>query len=292
MADAGLCAQVACLWEATARKAGNVHRYQDFADLTYLDFALSAAAIAPLLATAGGRRVGATVLSCIQATRQVVRTNTNLGIVLLLAPLAAVPDGVPLREGVEQVLASLDVEDAGRVFEAIRLAHPGGMGEVAEQDVRDPPTLSLREVMSLAASRDRIACQYVTGFADVLDEGAGAVQIGLEQIGSLEGAIVFAQLRLLARLPDSLIARKRGPAEAEEASRRAARVLDVGWPEQREGWQALADLDAWLRAEGNQRNPGTTADLLTASLFVLLRQDVIPLPGRLPWSCNWGIVPS
>jgi triphosphoribosyl-dephospho-CoA synthase len=162
------------------------------------------------------------------------------------------------------------------------------MGEVAEQDIRQAPTQTLVEVMALAADRDRIARQYVTGFADVFDEAATALGDGLTETGTLEGTIVFAQLRLLARLPDSLIARKRGRAEAEEAGRRAARVLAEGWPRQRPGWLALAELDAWLRAEGNQRNPGTTADLLTAGLFVLLRQDAIALPARHPWTGQWG----
>src|SRR5690242_9458517 len=81
MPDPGLCAQIACIWEATARKPGNVHRYRDFADTTYSDFLLSAAAIAPLMATACQRRVGATILEAVCATRNVTSTNTNLGIV-------------------------------------------------------------------------------------------------------------------------------------------------------------------------------------------------------------------
>src|SRR5947209_17814526 len=100
MTDLGLCAQLACVWEATARKAGNVHRYADFADLTYLDFALSAAASAPVLAAAPGRRLGVTVRDCVLATRRVAASNSNLGMVLLLAPLAAVPEGTDLQEGV------------------------------------------------------------------------------------------------------------------------------------------------------------------------------------------------
>jgi triphosphoribosyl-dephospho-CoA synthase len=133
MADAGLSAQVACLWEVTACKPGNVHRRADFEDVTYLDFALSAAAIGPVLANASGRRVGATVLDCVRATRRVVASNTNLGIVLLLAPLATAPDHASLRPGLARALAGLDVEDASLVYEAIRLARPGGMGEVAEK---------------------------------------------------------------------------------------------------------------------------------------------------------------
>src|SRR6516164_4281346 len=97
MADVALCAQLACIWEATARKPGNVHRFLDFDDLSYLDFLVTAAAVAPVLAGAAGRRVGATILECVRAARRVVRSNSNLGIVLLLAPLAAVPEGEDLR---------------------------------------------------------------------------------------------------------------------------------------------------------------------------------------------------
>ena len=154
MLDAGLCAQIACIWEATARKPGNVHRYRDFDDCSYLDFLLSAAAIAPALTTACRRRVGVTVLEAVRATRLVVNTNTNLGIVLLLAPLASVPGEEELRSGVERVLAGLDVDDARLVYEAIRLASPGGLGRAAEQDIRDEPTQTLRQVMALAAERE------------------------------------------------------------------------------------------------------------------------------------------
>src|SRR5262245_55678261 len=106
MLDEGVLAQVACVWEATARKAGNVHPNCDFDDVTYRDFLLSAAAIGPALAEAErlGLRIGATVLECVRATRLVVRTNTNLGIILLLAPLTAVERTAHLRTGVERVL--------------------------------------------------------------------------------------------------------------------------------------------------------------------------------------------
>src|SRR5690348_4268667 len=110
MPDVGLCAQVACVWEATARKPGNIHRFRDFEDAGYLDFVLSAAALAPVLAAAPERRVGATILEGVRATRRVVRSNTNLGMVLLLAPLAAVPPGEELRPGVARVLDGLDLE--------------------------------------------------------------------------------------------------------------------------------------------------------------------------------------
>src|SRR5262245_57489282 len=108
MLPAGLCAQIACVWETTARNPGNAHRFRDFSDTNYVDFLLAAAAVAPLLESATQRRVGATVLECIRATRRVAAGNPNLGVVLLLAPLAAVPRAEELRGGLTRVLDGLD----------------------------------------------------------------------------------------------------------------------------------------------------------------------------------------
>lgn len=280
----GLFAQVACLWEATARKPGNVHRYRDFEDSNYLDFLLSAAVIAPILDRAAGRRVGATALDGVRATRWLVAKNTNLGIILLLTPLAAVPPGQELRSGVVEILRGLDVEDTRAVFEAIRLAAPAGLGRVRAQDVYDEPTASLREVMSLAADRDLIARQYADDFADVFGAGLEGLRAGFALERSVEAALVYAHLHLMARHPDSLIARKRGVAEAEEAAGRARQVLAAGWPHSQSGRDALAELDDWLREQGRGRNPGSTADLVAASLFVALRERIMVLPLALPWS--------
>jgi triphosphoribosyl-dephospho-CoA synthase len=286
MPSLGLLAQTACIWEATARKPGNVHRFADFDDASYVDFLLSAVALHEVMACAPLLGVGRTVRDAVQHTQRVVRSNTNLGIILLLAPLAAATDDehyFSLRADAGHLLTQLTVEDARLVYEAIRLAHPSGLGTVQEQDISAEPTLPLREVMALAADRDLVARQYANGFREVFDDGVPALRRGIDATGCLEGAIIFCHLSLMAKHPDSLIARKRGTAEAEEASRRARTVLDAGWPS-----AASADLfrgfDAWLRAEGRGRNPGTTADLVTASLFAALREGVLALPPSVPWT--------
>ena len=145
--------------------------------MTAIDFLLSAAAIAPVLDQAPLRRVGDTILDCIRATRKVTNVNTNLGIVLLLAPLASVQPHLDLRGGVMRALMRLDVADARAAYEAIRLAQPGGLGTVAEQDVAAEPTVTLREAMALAADRDLIARQYVNDFEQVF-EGAEILRRG------------------------------------------------------------------------------------------------------------------
>jgi triphosphoribosyl-dephospho-CoA synthase len=94
----------------------------------------------------------------------------------------------------------------------------------------------------------------------------------------LSDSIVHAHVRQLAKTPDSLIARKCGVEIARESADRAAAVLASGAPGDAAYQSALATFDAWLRADGHRRNPGTTADLIAAGLFVLLRE------GRVNWT--------
>jgi triphosphoribosyl-dephospho-CoA synthase len=205
--------------------------------------------------------------------------------ILLLAPLAAAEARPSLRAAVGELLTRLTVQDTRLVYEAIRLANPSGLGKVDDQDVAAEPRLPLREAMALAADRDLVARQYANGFREVFDDGVPALVRGLEVTGCLEGAIIFCHLSLMAKHPDSLIARKRGTAEAEEGACRARAVLDAGWPHG-PAVEALAQLDDWLRAVGRGRNPGTTADLVTASLFVALREQILTLPPSHPWTLD------
>src|SRR5262249_13530797 len=138
----------------------------------------------------------------------------------------------------------------------------------------------------LATDRDLVARQYANGFREVFDDGVPALVRGLEVTGCVEGAIIFCHLSLMAKHPDSLIARKRCPAEAKESARRARAVLDAGWPHSHGSVDALTQLDDWLRAVGHERNPGTTADLVTAVLFVALREEILKLPLSHPWTLD------
>jgi triphosphoribosyl-dephospho-CoA synthase len=272
------CVHLACVIEATVRKPGNVNRFQDFDALAYPEFLFSAIAASPIVSESGQMGVGQAVLQAIQATRRFVDTNTNLGMVLLLAPLAAVPRERDLATGIVDVLDRLDLADSRAVFEAIRLSRPGGLGDAPQQDVRSEPTWPLKAIMALAKDRDLIAKQYAWNFCDVFEIGLPALEHGLSETGKLEPAVILCHLRLLAALPDTLIQRKRGLAVAQEASRMAAGVLAQGWPATPQGRQAFADFDAWLRADGHARNPGSTADLVAACLFAALRDDMIQFP--------------
>jgi triphosphoribosyl-dephospho-CoA synthase len=274
----GDLARIACTLEVVARKPGNVHRLRDFDDAGLLDFLLSASAVGRGMDLARSEGVGAAVLAAVQDSARLVRTNTNLGMVLLLAPLAAVPQGVDLRRGVAEVLTGTTLEDARLVYRAIRLARPGGLGTSAAQDVSAEPTVSLVDAMRLAADRDLVARQYADGFAEVFEIALPTLRRTLATVRDLETAILASHLELMARRPDSLIARKRGPAVATESARLASAVLESGWPDAPGSADRLAALDGWLRQDGHARNPGTTADLVCAVIFAALRDGLIPLP--------------
>ena len=259
----------ACRAELAAIKPGNVHARAAGHAMTVADFEASALASAPFIADPE-RRVGSRILAAIEATWAAVTCNTNLGIVLLCAPLAAAAQSRhagSLRARVAQILAELDRRDAEQAFAAIRLANPGGLGESSAEDVRRPPTGTLRAAMELAAERDRIARQYASGFADVFDLGLASLSAARARWGNSEWAATQVYLEFLARFPDSHVVRKQGAAAADrvraEAEVHAARFRQAARPD-----DALADLlafDAALKGAGI--NPGTSADLTVAVLF-------------------------
>jgi triphosphoribosyl-dephospho-CoA synthase len=277
MADpsAGLLAAAACVLEVSARKAGNVHPGASFEDAHAVDFLLSALAIAGPLDRARAEGVGLAAREAVRATGAVAASNTNLGMILLLTPLVAAEDDELHPAGLGRLLDRLTVADSLHVFEAIRLASPGGLGSASDQDVAEAPTLPLRPIMRLAADRDLVARQYAEAFVDVFGVGLDALAAWLDRGIGLERAIVGTHLSLIAALGDSLITRKRGAGVSDEARSRSLAVIESGWPSRLDAFDAFDD---WLRAEGHARNPGATADLTAAVIHVGLRKGLIRLP--------------
>jgi triphosphoribosyl-dephospho-CoA synthase len=269
---------LACLLEASAEKPGNVTPTHAFHDMTYEDFLRGAVALGPEIARAGERGVGATILAAISARCRWTQANTNLGIVLLLVPLAraALTGRGELRDSLSAVLRGLTVEDARAAYAAIRLASPGGLEAAVEHDVRAEPNVTLREAMTSAAERDSIAAEYVNDYAITFERGLPALRSALGQGASANQAIIQTYMELLAAVPDTLIARKVDQAAAEAVSEEAARVLAAGGVFSAEGERIIAALDTRLRVtKDNSLNPGTTADLVAATLFVGLLEGVL-----------------
>ncbi|MCA0175929.1 MAG: triphosphoribosyl-dephospho-CoA synthase [Proteobacteria bacterium] len=259
----------ACALDVAVRKPGNVSQASPGHGMTAADFLASSEAAAPALVQAGS--VGARIEAAVAATWQRVGCNTNLGIVLLCAPLAmavqqaARPDRPALRAALQQVLGSLTVADAEAAFRAIRLANPGGLGEAPEGDVREAPAMTLRDAMALAAGRDRIARFYAEGGAELWEVGLAARDAVAAPLASTQ-TVQAIYLAWLASAPDAHIVRKHGLAVAQTVMQQAA----PWWARARAGAvpdddPAFAAWDAALKAA--RINPGTSADLTVATLM-------------------------
>jgi triphosphoribosyl-dephospho-CoA synthase len=252
--------------------------------MRYEDFLASADAIVRPLEGAGRRPLGETIVLAVEATASRTRANTNLGIVLLLTPLAraairlldtpAPPDrGERLRNlqaEVGHVLSETTVDDATLVYRAIRRANPGGLGRAEEQDVAAEPTVTLLEAMRLAADRDGVAREYATTYETTFARGVPALLNARADGLSLDDAIVETFLVLLAASPDTHIVRRGGEDRARRVSQLAADALTAGGVRSDAGRRSITAMDAALRDPRNLSNPGTTADLTAATLFAAL----------------------
>jgi triphosphoribosyl-dephospho-CoA synthase len=258
----------ACELDVTVRKPGNVSVASPGHRMSAEQFIASAQAAAVPLFEAGAP-VGERIEHAVRATQAAVACNTNLGIVLLIAPLAAAGERAgalagasALHAALDAVLAALDVADARAAYRAIALANPAGLGQVERADVRRVPQIGLRDAMALAAPRDLIARQYANGYADLFaalrrDVASGFV---LAQAGDADVQRVY--LGWLSRYPDSHIVRKHGNAVAHTVMT-AAQAWAVHPAPQRA--PAFAEWDESLKAAGV--NPGTSADLTVATLW-------------------------
>lgn len=271
----------ACTLDVLARKAGNVSEASPGHRMHAALFLQSAQAAAPPLCKAGAS-VGERIESAVQATWRVVQCNTNLGIILLCAPILVAQErcgpagpGQSLAVAVRDVLETLTVDDARAAYRAIALARPAGLGSAAQQDVNDAPTVGLRVAMAMAAGRDRIARQYADGYVDVFGLGLASFERarrlarrrGDDPRAAAIQAMQAAFLEFLAAWPDSHIARKHGDAAAHSVMAEAS-----PWRERARRGDRLDADPAWaawdesLKARG--LNPGTSADLCVATALL------------------------
>jgi len=277
----GWAAAVASILEAAAAKPGNVHPAAAFPDLSFANLVAAGIAIAPAIDAAPAQPLGGVILAAVRGATAATPSNANLGIILAIAPLAAVP-GRPRRLGpadVAAVLERLDAADAAAIWQAIRLARPGGLGRADRYDLADPPPADIRGAMQEAADRDAIAALWAEGYGSLFAGPVADLAAALAAGASLETAIIRCHLRQLARRPDSLIARRHGLETAALVSAEAAAVVaretESDWADR------VAAFDARLR-QPRRLNPGTTADLVAAALYSLLwegrLQPVLPFP--------------
>ena len=270
--------QHACEVELQAFKPGNVSIYADGHDMTVEDFRVSAKRSASPL-TNSAYSLGERIYYAVKATREAVGCNTNLGIILLAAPLIIAAEKSvteqELREQLAFILNSTTVADADWVFRAISLASPGGLGGADEQDVSEAASVTLKGAMQLASQRDRIALQYVTDYKDIFDFLILRYNNAFNRWGDTgwSAAAVFAAM--LAKYPDSHIERKYDNLHTRMVMDTMALVDDklstTERPEQLEDY--LRNVDTEFKSAGI--NPGTTADLTVITVLVATLQQLL-----------------
>lgn len=268
----------ACEIELQAFKPGNVSIYAEGHDMTVADFRTSAKVSARPLCNPD-YCLGEKIFYAVKSTREAVGCNTNLGILLLCAPLiqavAMMRAGGSLRQALHHVLATTTREDADWVFQAIALASPGGLGQAEQQDVRTEATVTLTEAMRLAADKDRIALQYLTDYQDIFDFAILTYYNRLNLWGSKSWSAVAVYVDLLSRFPDSHIERKYGNQYSATIARTMAGLSkmlnEIENPEHL--MPLLYKIDRELKSRGV--NPGTTADMTVATVLAVFLEDII-----------------
>ncbi len=273
----------ACEIELQAFKPGNVSVYSAGHDMTAADFRISAEVSAAPLCNPG-YSLGEKIFYAVKNTREAVGCNTNLGIILLCAPLMQAisythPD-LTLRQALSRVLTRTTVEDADWVFKAITLASPGGLGNSDDQDVTERPSVSLTEAMKLASAKDRIALQYVTDYKDIFDFTVLIYYNAMSKWGNQEWAVVSVYADLLRRFPDSHIERKYGDQHSEMVASRMTRLSEElsnsNNPEHI--MPMLYSIDQELKSRGV--NPGTAADISVATVLTVFLEDLLAIVNK------------
>jgi triphosphoribosyl-dephospho-CoA synthase len=270
--------QRACEIELQAFKPGNVSVYSPAHDMTVEDFILSAKVSAEPVSNPD-YSLGEKIFYAVKATREAVGCNTNLGIILLAAPLMQAywqrQIGQSLRESLMVVLANTTLQDAEWAFKAITLAAPGGLGKSEQQDVNQAPEVTLLEAMQIASPKDRIALQYTNGFKDIFDFSVLQYNRAFVLSGESSWSALSVFAELLAKFPDSHIERKFGSQYSEWIAAEMATLCEAlnnaGTLD--ELMPMLHRLDQTFKAK--RINPGTTADLTVATLLVVFLEKLI-----------------
>ncbi|MCD6420437.1 MAG: triphosphoribosyl-dephospho-CoA synthase [Synergistetes bacterium] len=265
------CAQLAGLYEAAFPKPGNVYPFKGFPEMDFADFILASVNMGISLYDVDVLGVGELIYRSLERTYKDLGVNINLGVVLLIVPLAKAywlrGERESLRDTLCNVLDSLSIEDAMWVYKGIRMVSPGGMGRSKRADIRDAPDVTLKEAMNIAKDRDSIAYEYASCYEITFDFLYPRL-VGNRCDLSLQDAVVQVFLELLSTMPDSLIARKYGEDVARDVINMAKSVLSTGGMRSIEGRKAVSEFDAYLRGDDKKLNPGTSADLIASALMV------------------------
>lgn len=285
-------AQIASVLEVSGYpKPGNVHRTQDFDDMVFEDFLISGVVIGDSIKKAAARgkkykndtyllekiKLGEIIKEAVLETDKWIGNNTNLGIILLLTPLAAAAgmskDFTELRENLGRVMDATTSDDAVNLYDAINIADAGGMGEHDKLDVADAQArdklikddINMYEVLQMSSKWDLLSYELTNLMPITFETGFPTFRSVKAEYG-INKAILQTFLTILSKNPDSLISRKYGNDMARMVTADADSILQNGGAITSLGLGLLHEFDKQLVR--NKLNPGTTADLTASSIMV------------------------
>jgi triphosphoribosyl-dephospho-CoA synthase len=304
------CLELAILFEISADKPGNVNLVVGFEGTRYEHFLASAVAAAPSFEysvkrgiavsrgqmSVGNVQLGRIIKNCIMDINKWQNGgNTLLGTVILLSPIAVAAGMTPtgdeytfelaqLRENLKSVIESTTPKDAVDVYEAIKIANPSGLNKATELDVNDPDSvnriikesISLYQVFKTASKYDRICSEWVNNYPITFDVAYPFLMKQIRETRDLNVATIHTFLKILAEYPDTFIARKVGVGKAQEVSLKAEEVIKLGGFRTLQGRESLRGFDQMLRKSSNLLNPGTTADIIAATLALTVLSGYRP----------------
>lgn len=234
--------------------------------------------------------MGEGILKAVQTTRLWQGGgNTNLGIILLFTPLACAagmlltnpnPSLPLLRTKLDSIIRNSTPLDTYHLYQAIRLANPGGLGQVQHFDVQATSLedlqrndMNLYEVFKISEEHDSISREWTTKFQITFEVGYPFFLETFQKTNDINISIVHTYLKILGDVPDTLVARKYGKIVAERISTKAKHILNRGGLLSKQSIELLWKFDLELRKK-KKINPGTSADLTAASLMLALLEGI------------------
>ncbi len=275
-------AQIASALEVSGYpKPGNVHRTRDYEDMTFEDFIISGIVTGDAIREATSDvdienpRLGKYILKGVSETDRWVGENTNLGILMMITPIAAAAsistEFDEIRGNIVRLMKNTSVEDACDLYDAINIAAAGGMGEEDEYDVTSDSAKdelkknrqTMWDVLKISAPRD-ILGREMTSDMPISFELSYPTYHELKKEKSLNEACLLTFLKILSEVPDTLITRKYGEEEALKVSLMTRDLLKLKNDD--DFWEKVEEFDDYLYE--NKLNPGTTADLTATAIFI------------------------
>jgi len=272
--------QIACVLEVSSFKPGNVHRYRDFSDIKYHHFLTSGIAFGDVIykAAQDSKNIGKYIKMAVIQSRRWSPSNANLGIIMLHVPIAMGAgnidnfDSSKLRKEMIRLSKNTTVEDSLNVYDAISIAmpnlNPPKRGpDVKEEDAKKrliEENLTLYHVFKISSEWDNISKEWTEGFK-ISFEGYELLKNYYLEERDINWAITKTYIHLLSKYPDTLIARKNNLEISKEVSKIAMEIRNNGYKK-----EDIEKFDSYLSKDGNRLNPGTTADIVAASLMIFL----------------------